>query len=165
MIIIKCFGIDSIVVGNYSKKYIPLVKERFDISDEFIVIAPDEYIFHNGVEQTSWQGILEVIISPKYKVFEKELAHALLSYFAVEVVNVRAYFNYIDEKSFYVLENKDYPPFIVDDGKEVAQDVEPYIGDVFEDFELRARPSGYSTEEDDEAPVHNHNHDDEDHLH
>ena len=50
------------------------------------------YIFHNGVEQTSWQGILEVIISPKYKVFEKELAHALLSYFAVEVVKCKSLF-------------------------------------------------------------------------
>ncbi len=165
MIIIKCFGVDPYVTSAYSKKYIPLVKQRFDIADEFIVIAPDEYIYHDGVEQTSWQGIIEVLISPKYRPIEKELAHALISYFTEEVVNIRLFFNYIEDTQFYTLENKDYPPFVVDDGREQEDDIEPYTGDIFDEFEDRARESGHQLEDDHEGHHHHHHHDDDDHLH
>lgn len=160
MIIIKCYGVDPFVTAAYSKKYIPLVKERFKIADEFVVIAPDEYIYHDGVEQTSWQAILEVIISPIYKAIEKELAHALISYFSEEVINIRLYFNYIDDKSFYTLENKDYPPFIIDKDGQVDQEVEPFTGNVFEDIEERVRESGHEVE--DEHDHHGHHHHDDD---
>ena len=56
--------------------------------------------FHDGVEQTSWQAILEVIISPKYRAIEKDLAHALISYFSEEVVNIRLFFHYVEDKAF-----------------------------------------------------------------
>lgn len=165
MIIIKCYGVDPYVTGAYSKKYIPLVKKRFSITDEFIVIAPDEYIFHDGVEQTSWQAIIEVIISPRYQKIEKDLAHALISYFSEEVVNIRLFFNYVEEKSFYTLENKDYPPFVVDDGKETEEEIKPYTGDVFEEFETRARAVGHDAEDEEEGHDHHHHHDDEDQYH
>lgn len=157
MIIIKCFGVDPYVTGAYSKKYIPHVKERFHIEDDFLVIAPDEYIYHDGVEQTSWQGILEVIISPRYKAIEEDLAHALLSYFTEEVVNIRLFFNYIEEERFYKFENKDYPPFIIDKGaKEDEEEIEPYTGDIFEGFEERARAAGHNVEHE-----HDHHHHDD----
>lgn len=161
MIIIKCYGVDPYVTGNYSKKYIPLVRSRFNIVDEFVVIAPDEYIFHDGVEQTSWQAIIEVIISPTYKPIEKDLAHALISYFSEEVVNIRLYFNYIDSKSFYTLENKDYPPFVVDKDGANLEEVEPHTEDMFGDFESRVRESGHEVEDEEPHP-HTHDHADDD---
>jgi len=164
MIIIKCFGVDPYVVSAYSKKYIPLVKKRFEIADEFIVIAPDEYIFHDGVEQTSWHAIIEVLISPNYRQIEKELAHALISYFSEEVVNVRLFFNYIDEKSFYTLENKDYPPFVVESGQEIEEEIEPYTGDIFEEYEARSNLGGIDAE-DGEHVDHHHHGEDEDSFH
>lgn len=165
MIIIKCYGVDPYVTGAYSKKYIPLVKKRFEIDDEFIVIAPDEYIFHDGVEQTSWQAILEVIISPKYRAIEKDLAHALISYFSEEVVNIRLFFHYVEEQSFYTLENKDYPPFVVDDGREEEAPIEPYTEDIFDEFETKARSTGHVVEDDEDGGHHHHHHEDDDHFH
>ncbi len=160
MIIIKCYGVDPYVAGAYSKKYLPIVKDRFEIDEEFLVIAPDEYIYHDGVEQTSWQAILEVTISPKYKAIESDLAHALISYFTVEIVNIRLVFHYIDDSSFFKLENKDYPPFIVDDEKAVDEEIDPYTGDIFGEFEERARESGHNLEDEDDHH-HHHHHEDE----
>lgn len=162
MIIMKCYGVDPFVTAAYSKKYIPLVKERFGITDEFIIISPDEYIYHDGVEQTSWQAILEVIISPSYKTIEKELAHALISYFSEEVINIRLYFNYIDEKNFYTLENKDYPPFVVDKDGLNNHESEVFTGNVFEDIEARVRVSGHV--DDGGHEHHHHKHEDDDHY-
>lgn len=159
MIIIKCFGVDPYVAAAYSKRYIPLVKERFHIEDDIVVIAPDEYIYHDGVEQTSWQAILEVIISPKYRPIEADLAHALISYLTEEIVNVRLYFTYIEDERVYKFENKDYPKFVVDkEGKEEV-DLEPFEGDLFADFEEHAYASGHNIDHDHHD--HDHNHDDE----
>lgn len=160
MIIIKCYGVDPYVAGAYSKKYLPLVKERFNLEDDFLVICPDDYIFHDGVEQTSWQALLEVMISPKYRAIEKDLAHALISYFQVDVVNTRLFFSYLEEEAVYKLENKDYPPFVVDDGREEEDEIEPYTADVFEEFEERARETGHSLEHDEDGHHHKHHDDD-----
>mgnify|MGYP006982724032 FL=1 len=72
MITISVLGLDQFVVGHYSKEHTANLAELFETdSDEINFYAPSSMIFHNGVEQTSWNVEIRVLAECKYRIVEQ----------------------------------------------------------------------------------------------
>ena len=79
MITISVIGLDQYVVGHYSKQHSKNLAALFETSEDNIsFIAPDCYIFHNGVEQTSWNSIVRVTAPRQFEKLEANVAKYLL---------------------------------------------------------------------------------------
>ena len=62
MITITIYGLDQFVVGRLSREMTPNLAKLYELSeDEILFVAPENMVFHNGVEQTSWN-----IIYPRF---------------------------------------------------------------------------------------------------
>ena len=116
MITIQILGLDQFVVGRYSRENSGNIAQVFECDEADVSFyAPYAMMFHNGVEQTSWNTLVIVLAPKKYQAVEKSVADFLtksLSYFSI---NVEVVFNYFDEGSHYQYVNSEYPRFITSD--------------------------------------------------
>ena len=56
MITITIYGLDQYTVGHYSKIHTSNLANIFETDeDEILFCTPNNYVFHNGVEQTGMQ--------------------------------------------------------------------------------------------------------------
>ena len=61
MITVTIYGLDQFVVGRLSREMTPNLAKLYELSeDEILFVAPENMVFHNGVEQTSWNIIIHV---------------------------------------------------------------------------------------------------------
>ena len=61
MITITIYGLDQFVVGRLSREMTPNLAKLYELSeDEILFVAPENMVFHKGVEQTSWNIIIHV---------------------------------------------------------------------------------------------------------
>ena len=59
MITVFIYGLDQFVVGRLSREMTPNLAKLYEVSeDEIIFVAPENMVFHKGVEQTSWNIII-----------------------------------------------------------------------------------------------------------
>ena len=71
MINIFIYGLDQFVVGDVSRELTSLVAKLYEVEeDEVNFIAPNDMVFHNGVEQTSWRVIVEVRAPEEFDKFQ-----------------------------------------------------------------------------------------------
>ena len=90
MISIVVYGLDPYVVGHYSKDHTANLAQLFETKEENIAfVASAEYVFHKGVEQTSWQTLVKVEAPEKYEVLEDKIAKYLLKTFSEFSIHVR----------------------------------------------------------------------------
>ena len=62
MITISIYGLDQFTVGHYSGEHTANLAQLFETKEENISFySPNAYVFHNGVEQTSWNAIEDKI--------------------------------------------------------------------------------------------------------
>lgn len=117
MITIQVLGLDQYVVGHYSRDCSADIANLLETNlDEINFYSPcDSLLFHNGVEQTSWNTVVFVKIPSKYKPFEGKLAHYLLETLKDFSINVEVNFEYIEEGRSYIFINDDYPRFLTED--------------------------------------------------
>lgn len=117
MITIQVLGLDQYVVGHYSKDCSADIANLLETNlDEINFYSPcDSLLFHNGVEQTSWNTLVFVKIPSKYKPFEDKLAHYLLETLKDFSINVEVNFEYIEEGRTYAYINDDYPRYLTED--------------------------------------------------
>ena len=142
MIIITVYGLDQYTVGHYSKYHTENLAQLFETTPENIAfIASDEYVFHNGVEQTSWQALVKVEAPEKYEVLEDKAAMYLLRTLKEFSIHVRVVFDYFHSHHEHEFVNKDYPRYIKDDNlvnvEESDEDEELYEGNIFEGMEKK----------------------------
>jgi hypothetical protein len=150
MITISILGLDQYIVGRYSKDHTGNLASIFEIEeDEICFYAPSAYIFHNGVEQTSWQTIVKISAPTKYKVLQKNVADYLLKTLAEFSINITVEFNYFEKDNEFSKVNSEYPRYISDDnvaeiedeGEEELTDADllnedkVYTGNAFAHFE------------------------------
>lgn len=116
MITILILGLDQYVVGHYSKDATPNIANLLETSEEEInFYSPYEsLLFHNGVEQTSWNTLVYVKLPQKYEPFEHALADYLLETLKDFTINVEVNFEYIKEGKTYEYINHDYPRFLTE---------------------------------------------------
>ena len=113
MITISFLGLDQFVVGRYSKEHTKALASLFETSeDEINFYAPNSMVFHNGVEQTSWNLIVIVKAPTKYKPLEKVVAKYLLETLPLFSIHIELEFEYFETSSRYEKINPDYPRYI-----------------------------------------------------
>lgn len=135
MITISFLGLDQFVVGRYSKEHTKALASLFETNeDEINFYAPNSMVFHNGVEQTSWNLIVIVKAPVKYKPLEKVVAKYLLDTLPLFSIHIELEFEYFEMSSRYERINPDYPRYI-DQGhiKEVDVTLDNEDGDLDDD--------------------------------
>ncbi|MFA6617105.1 MAG: hypothetical protein WCS68_01915 [Bacilli bacterium] len=174
MVTIMVLGLDQYITGHFSSEATPIISKILDIKEEEILFyAPESNLFFKGVEQTSWQGLILVNLPSTLAKKEADLAEYLLEATSDFLLNLAVEFHYFETKNTYERINEEYSRFItedqlrtVDDDNE-DQEVDDaeisdddyltsaiYGGDVFAEFETKARATGHDLEEDN----HHHHH-------
>lgn len=140
MITITVYGLDQYAVGHYSKEHTKNIASLFETKEEEIVfVASDAYVFHKGVEQTSWQTLVKIDAPEKYEPLEDKIATYILKTFVDFTIHVKVTFEYFHGHHEYIFVNKDYPRYIKEDNlvnvEESDEEEELYEGNIFEGME------------------------------
>ena len=114
--------------------------------DEILFVAPENMVFHKGVEQTSWNIIIHVHAPKKVSVLQDQVAKLILESIGDVAINKILEFYYYSEDNRYSKLNEAYPRFIasdnlVDVAEEDYEDMEEgegedeiFTGDIFQGF-------------------------------
>ena len=142
MISITVYGLDAYTVGHYSKDHTENLAQLFETKEENIVfVASDEYVFHKGVEQTSWQTLIKISAPEKYEPLEDKIATYLLKTITEFTIHAQVVFEYFHSHHEHEFTNKDYPRYIKEDNlvdvEESDEDDELYEGNIFEGMEKK----------------------------
>ena len=147
MITVTIYGLDQFVVGRLSREMTPNLAKLYELSeDEIIFVAPENMVFHKGVEQTSWNIIIHVHAPKRAALVEEQVAKFILETIGDVAINKIIEFYYYSEDNRYTKLNEAYPRFIaadnlVDIEEENYEDMEEgegeddiFTGDIFKDF-------------------------------
>lgn len=147
MIIVKMSGLDQFVVGNLSKELTPLVAKLYEVEEnEVVFLSPQTMVFHKGVEQTSWNIIIEVKAPEQFARVQDKMADLLLHGIGEVAIHINVIFSYFSSDDFYKKVNSDYPLYITEanivdfeeedefdeDDEEDEEEEDIYTGDIFE---------------------------------
>ena len=147
MITVIIYGLDQFVVGRLSREMTPNLAKIYELSeDEILFIAPNDMIFHKGVEQTSWNIIIHVHAPKKVSVLQDQVARLILESIGDVAINKILEFYYYSKDNRYSKINTTYPRFIAadnlinvaeedyEDKEEGEGDDDIFTGDIFQDF-------------------------------
>ena len=147
MITIVIFGLDQFVVGRLSREMTPNLAKLYELSeDEILFVAPENLVFHKGVEQTSWNVLINVHAPKKVSVLQDQVAKLIIESIGDVAINKIVEFYYYSEDNRYCKINESYPRFIAadnlvdiadedyEDMEEGEGDDEIFTGDIFQDF-------------------------------
>ena len=147
MITVIIYGLDQFVVGRLSREMTPNLAKLYELNeDDIIFVAPENMVFHKGVEQTSWNIIIHVHAPKKAQVLQEQVAKLILESIGDVAINKILEFYYYSEDNRYCKLNDTYPRFIASDNlvdvanedyeglEEGEEDDEIYTGDIFEAF-------------------------------
>ena len=147
MITVFIYGLDQFVVGRLSREMTPNLAKLYEVSeDDIIFVAPENMVFHKGVEQTSWNIIIHVHAPKKVSVLQDQVAKLILETIGDVAINKILEFYYYSEDNRYTKFNSSYPRFIATDNlvdieEEDYEDMEEgdgendiFTGDIFKDF-------------------------------
>lgn len=147
MITLTFYGLDQFVVGRLSKVLTPNIAKLYEVSeDEVNFFSPNMMVFHNGVEQTSWNVSIHVTAPLKVKVLQEQAAKVILAGIGDVAINLEVLFNYYSQDDRYTKINEVYPRYITEDNlvsydedeyadeeiQEGEGEDELYTGDIFE---------------------------------
>ncbi len=112
MITISILGLDQYVAGHYSRDHGKNLASLFEVSeDELSFYSPVSTLFHDGVEQISWNCLVIVHCDAKYEAVEGRVADYILKTMGDFSVNVDLRFDYFHGHE-YRKHNPDYPRFL-----------------------------------------------------
>ena len=147
MITVFIYGLDQFVVGRLSREMTPNLAKLYELSeDEIIFVAPENMVFHKGVEQTSWNIIIHVHAPKKVSVLQDQVAKLILETIGDVAINKILEFYYYSEDDRYTKLNESYPRFIAADNlvdieeqdyenmEEGDGEDDIFTGDIFKDF-------------------------------
>ena len=157
MITVIIYGLDQFVVGRLSRELTPNLAKLYETSeDEINFIAPQDMVFHAGVEQTSWNLIIHVHAPLKVSVLQDQVAKFLLEGIGDVAIHKTVEFYYYSQDNRFQKINPSYPRYLtsneLDDEEEYYQEGEEcechhdheeeedyneediYTGNIFEDF-------------------------------
>ena len=164
MIIISLLGMDSIYAIDVTKKlHKPLVEAFGCEENELMFFAPQSFLIHNGIEQTSFHLNIEIEAPYDYEDREQEIKAALIDNLSDVAIHLRIVFKYFDPERETLLLDETYPEYMTEDNTVKAahhhhdqeeideydeEDEEPYIGDIIEKFDayIKEHPNASSDE-------------------
>ena len=144
MITIIFYGLDQFVVGRLSREMTPNIAKLFEVKEEDVnFVAPNDLVFHNGVEQTSWNLLIQVHAPKQAALVQDEVAEYLLNAIGDIAIHKTVVFYYYLEGNRYENINEEYPRYITEDNlvdtdveydediEEGEEDDQLYTGDIF----------------------------------
>lgn len=148
MITVVVYGLDQFVVGEMSTEATRMLAKLYEVSeDEINFVAPNNMVFHNGMEQTSWNVLVEMHVPMKLSVLQEEASEIIFSLLHETAIHVAITYHYFSVDHYVERINKDYPRYMENDNivgienEEYSEDMEEgegeddiYTGDIFEDF-------------------------------
>lgn len=150
MITVIFYGLDEFVVGRLSRELTPSLAKLYEVDeDEVNFVAPNNMLFHNGVEQTSWNILIHVHAPMKVSVLQDQVANYLIKAIGELAIHKVVEFYYYSQDNRYVSINDEYPRFITEnnvaefeedecchdeDMAEGEGEDEIYTDDIFKDF-------------------------------
>ncbi len=142
MVTISIYGLDQYVVGRYSKEHSANISSLLEVGeDDLVFYSPNAYVFHNGVEQTSWNTIVKVNAPEECEKLEDKVANYLIQTLKEFSIHLVVEFSYYYKHHRYEYVNKEYPRYISEENVVNAEDEEYqegdeiYEGNMFEGFE------------------------------
>ena len=147
MITITIYGLDQFVVGRLSRELTPLVAKLYEVDeDEINFIGPNAMVFHKGVEQTSWNILIEVSAPLKVAVLQEQMSDLMLNGIGDVAINKTIIFKYYSQDSRVQKLNGAYPRYISEENlvdieedeyeerEEGEGEDDIFTGDIFKDF-------------------------------
>ena len=147
MISLTVYGLDQFVVGKLSREMTSALADLYECDkEEILFIAPENMVFHNGVEQTSWNALVKVDAPKKVSVLQEDAARLIMNMVKGPTIHVQVVFNYFSQDNFYENLNEDYPRYIENENlvnfdeeydenlEEGEGDDQIFTGDIFKDF-------------------------------
>ena len=164
MVNIIIYGLDQYTVGHYSKNHTKNLANLLEVKeDNLSFVASDAYVFHDGVEQTSWNTIVKVSAPEACEANEAKVAKYLLETLKEFSIHLQIEFSYFHKHHYYEHVNKEYPRFIKDDNlvnvedEEYEEGDELYEGNIFEGFEEKLKEAAnLKAHEHEEEECHDH---------
>ena len=116
MITVTIYGLDQFVVGRLSQEMTPSLARLYEVDeDEINFVAPENMVFHNGVEQTSWNVIIHVNAPMKVSVLQDDVARLILASIGDVAIHKTIEFYYYSQDNRYTKYNEDYPRYITEE--------------------------------------------------
>lgn len=142
MVTISIYGLDQYVVGRYSKEHSANISSLLEVGeDDLVFYSPNAYVFHNGVEQTSWNTIVKVNAPEECEKLEDKVANYIIKTLKEFSIHLVVEFSYYHKHHRYEFVNKEYPRYISEENvvnvedEEYQEGDEIYEGNMFEGFE------------------------------
>ncbi|MGM9873677.1 MAG: DUF1904 family protein [Bacilli bacterium] len=115
MITLTILGLDQYIVGRLSREMLKNLAKIYEVSEDDInFVAPNNMVFHNGVEQTSWNVLVRVHAPHKVRVVQDDVANVISVGIGEMAINLAIEFYYYSTDDRYERISKDYPRFITE---------------------------------------------------
>lgn len=147
MITLIVYGLDQFVVGDLSRDMTPGLAKLYEVDEENIVfIAPQNMVFHKGVEQTSWNVLIHIHAPMKVTVLQDQVSDFIIASIGEIAIHKTLEFYYYSQDNRFEKIDETYPRFMSDDNlvdvdAEYNEDLEEgededqiYTGDIFSDL-------------------------------
>ena len=148
MINVFVYGLDQFVVGELSSDVSSSLAKLFEVSEDDVnFYAPNNMVFHNGVEQTSWHVLIEIKAPSEIKRVQSQICE-LFKHSLLEVaIHLEIVFYFYNRSDRVIEINNDYPRYLneenmvnvesdyEEDMKEGEGDDEIFTGDIFGNFD------------------------------
>ena len=155
MVTISIYGLDQYVVGHYSKEHTANIASLLEVDEADVVFySPNAYVFHNGVEQTSWNTIVKVNAPEQCEKLEDKVANYIIKTLKEFSIHLVVEFSYYHKHHRYEFVNKEYPRFISEENvvnvedEEYQEGEEIYDGNMFEGFEEKYEEAHHHCDDD-----------------
>lgn len=144
MINVTLKGIDIYLAGEFDREIHSKLASLFHVrSEEIITTALESLVFHQGVDQTTYQLVIKFELPECYRQYEKVVADYVLSASQDFSVHTLCYFIYVKEENIYERIDEDYPRFM--DEKNIVEydendsnegeEQEIFTGNIFQNFD------------------------------
>ena len=154
MVTISIYGLDQYVVGHYSKDHSANIASLLEVDEtDLVFYSPNAYVFHNGIEQTSWNTIVKVNAPEECEKLEDKVANYILKTLKEFTIHLVVEFSYYHKHHRYEFVNKEYPRYISEenvvnvDDEEYQGEEEIYDGNMFEGFDEKYEESHHHCED------------------
>lgn len=145
MINVVLKGVDEFLGSSVAKVISPEIANILNVSqDDVIVTCLHSIIYHNGIDQTSYNMLLTFELEEQYRSLEQKLVDYIFSVSRNFSVHCHINFSYLSRKTYSYIDNN-YPLFVTESNEVVIEENdsedEIYLGDMFVDFEDKIEKS------------------------
>lgn len=153
MITVSLLGMDYYQAIEVTKKIHSRLVEIYRCKDEdLLFFAPESFLIHDGIEQTSFRLNIRVEAPDNYMDRESEVKEALFDALKDVAIHFRVLFTYFEPEHEYLKIDDTYPEYMTEKNVVKAEDEhdhdhedsdddyseeyeEPYMGDIIGEFD------------------------------